>query len=272
LTITSDGDISRTAPSVAAVTPLNETGSALAQRIVGLTVTFDRPMNPATVTRADVRIIDPNGLPVRIVSVLPATTMNPMQFRVKTGTWIKSGDYQVRIGPAVADQFGNSLDGNGNGNQSEMVDASTTVHTLTHRAFLSTQPPAVIPRGKSLIRAIAINPAISINELAIELNIQHPSVGDLKITLIAPNGTEIVLVANRGGAGDNFVRTVFSTAAVNPIAAATAAFHGDFRADDDVGLAGLIGQNAKGYWKLKIEDTGTGDAGKLLSWGVYVRP
>jgi subtilisin-like proprotein convertase family protein len=38
-------------------------------------------------------------------------------------------------------------------------------------------------------------------------------------------------------------------------------------------MAALVGVNARGTWKLKVEDTATGaDLGQLLSWALYVKP
>ena len=103
-----------------------------------------------------------------------------------------------------------------------------------------------------------------------ELNIQHASVGDLKIRLIAPNGEQFLLVDHHGGTGANFVRTVLADSASNLLADGTAPFRGDFQPVQS--LAALAGRSAKGTWRLMIEDTGTGAAGQLLSWGLYVRP
>jgi subtilisin-like proprotein convertase family protein len=92
------------------------------------------------------------------------------------------------------------------------------------------------------------------------------------MTLIAPDGREILLVDHRGGAAADFTNTIFSTEATTPISGASPPFTGDFAPEDAAGLSGLQGTVAKGRWKLRIEDMGTGENGKLLSWGVYVKP
>jgi subtilisin-like proprotein convertase family protein len=135
---------------------------------------------------------------------------------------------------------------------------------------VSHNPPLVIPRGGSVTTTITVGSTAKIGDLAIELNIQHPSVGDLKVILIAPNGDQFVLIDHVGGTGANFVRTVLSDSATTPIGSGTAPFRGDFQPEES--LASLVGRAATGTWKLRVEDTGTGDAGSLLSWGLYVKP
>src|SRR5690606_10540119 len=61
-----------------------------------------------------------------------------------------------------------------------------------------------------------------IGEVTVSLHIQHTYDSDLHISLLSPDGTEIVLSANRGGSGENFgtdcaTRTVFSDHATSGI-------------------------------------------------------
>ena len=77
------------------------------------------------------------------------------------------------------------------------------------------------------------------------------------------------------GLSDSTARTtagnsVSDTETTTPIGDGTAPFRGDFQPSQS--LAALVGRAATGAWKLRVEDTGTGDAGSLLSWGLYVKP
>jgi subtilisin-like proprotein convertase family protein len=268
LTVTTSA--ARSAAGLVAVDPVNETGSSVATLVSSLQLVFAGPMNPTTVTPADVRVVDPRGFLVPVFTVVPAAGTNNTQFLVTTAPWVRAGNYSVRIGPAVTDIYGNSLDTNGNGAFLEANDKVILTKTIDNHVFLSHNPPLVIPRGGSVTTAITIGSTAKIGDLAIELNIQHPSVGDLKVILIAPNGDQFVLVDHVGGAGANFVRTVLSDAATTPIGDGTAPFRGDFQPSQS--LAALAGRAMTGTWKLRVEDTGTGDAGSLLSWGLYVKP
>jgi subtilisin-like proprotein convertase family protein len=260
----------RSFPTVTSVVRVNESGSALAERVTGVIVTFDRPMNPGTITRADFRIVDPDGRRVRVRSVAPLDATHT-QFRVITPVWRKAGTYTIAVGPRVADTLGNGLDGNSNGAFLDRDDGTLNSQAIDNHAFFAT-PRRLIPRGPSIMVGLRVRTPVSIDQLAVELNIQHPSVGDLKVTLIAPDGTEIVLSDHRGGAGSNFTNTVFSTAATTSIADGSAPFTGDFRADDAAGLDSRLGTIGSGKWRLRIEDTGIGEVGRLLSWGLYLKP
>jgi subtilisin-like proprotein convertase family protein len=268
LTISTDS--ARSAAGLVDVIPVNETGSLLAMRISGLELLFATPMNPATITSVDVKVRDPLGKAVRVLTVVPAAGTNNTRFLVATSPWVRAGNYTVRVGPAVADVFGNGLDTNGNGAFLELADAVLSTLAVDNHVFMSKQSPVAISRGGSVTAAIAVGSTARIGELAIELNIQHPSVGDLKVTLIAPTGEQFVLVDHRGGTGANFVRTILSDAATDSVATGSAPFRGDFQPEQS--LAALAGRVVTGTWKLKVEDTGTGDAGSLLSWGLYVKP
>jgi subtilisin-like proprotein convertase family protein len=263
-------DDARSAPVLTNVVPVNSTGSSLALLISGLTLTFDRLMNAATVTRRDIRITDPSGHPVAVRSMTPDPVMGTLQFRVVTRPWTKAGMYTVRIGPAMSDMFGNAFDVNGNGTFLEPADASVTTLVVPNDVFAGPSS-RTIPRGRTTEVSLLVNRPVKIDDLAIEINLQHPSVGNLKITLIAPNGTQIVLVDHRGGAGGAFTETVFSASAAMSISSGSAPFNGEFKPEDEAAMAGLIGTVAKGKWTLKIEDTGIDGAGELQSWRLFVR-
>jgi len=77
--------------------------------------------------------------------------------------------------------------------------------------------------------------------LGVAMNIVHTYQGDLKVDLVAPDGT-LYNLHNRTGAGtDNIVRTV----AVN-----------------------ASSETANGVWKLRVNDNGAGDTGYINSWSM----
>jgi subtilisin-like proprotein convertase family protein len=271
LTLTTDS--ARTGLHLSAVTPVSETGSAVATLVSGLTLDFDRPVNPATLTAADVRVTDPAGRPVRVLSVIPAAGLGNTRFLVATAAWTKAGNYTVKVGPAVADLLGNGMDTNDSGGFLDAADALVVAVPVANHVFRSRTRPTAIPNATGgLTSAISVATTVPIGSLAVELNVQHPNLADLRVTLIAPNGTQIVLV-NHSGAGANFVRTVLSdeAPATATIAGGAAPYRGDYR--PDTALAAFVGMNAGGTWRLRVEDTATGaDVGQLLSWALYVKP
>src|SRR5205085_663750 len=71
--------------------------------------------------------------------------------------------------------------------------------------------------------------------------ITHGYVSDLKIELVAPDGTTVLLVDRRGADGNDFVDTVFTSDPSAPsITTASAPFTGTFRPEGD--LRALVGK------------------------------
>lgn len=101
------------------------------------------------------------------------------------------------------------------------------------------------------------------------INIQHPRVSDLKITLESPDGTSIWLT-NRNGrdTGKNYINTCFSAAGKNGyIHEAIAPFAGEFIPDGRMEYMNN-GQNPNGFWKLIVEDLKENVFGELDSFSI----
>ena len=117
-----------------------------------------------------------------------------------------------------------------------------------------------------------INPDL----ITISFSIAHTFSGDLKITLIKPNGMEIILV-NRFGDNSKYIGS--NVISINNLASgglvavggiiptgnylSTGAIYGV--AGD---LADLNGIGVTGNWGLKIQDLSTIDSGNLISWSL----
>jgi subtilisin-like proprotein convertase family protein len=99
------------------------------------------------------------------------------------------------------------------------------------------------------------------------LNLTHTYNSDLKIQLIAPDGTTVLLCNGIGGGDDNFTNTCFNESATTPIINGTAPFTGDFTPQGDMGVVNN-GQNPNGNWVLRITDNAGADIGDLLSWSL----
>ncbi|MFD6886860.1 S8 family peptidase [Streptomyces sp. NPDC059957] len=77
--------------------------------------------------------------------------------------------------------------------------------------------------------------------LSVSVDIKHTYIGDLKVDLVAPDGTLYNLHNRSGGSADNIIKTV----AVN--------------ASSEV---------ANGVWKLRVNDNANIDTGKIDSWAL----
>lgn len=103
--------------------------------------------------------------------------------------------------------------------------------------------------------------------------LEHPSPGDLVITLASPAGTTVTLSSRNGGAhADAFNGTAWTDSAVTPVT--------DYVFTDGVPAAFLqpegafgafIGENPTGTWNLTITDQSPGGAGTLQSWQLILK-
>lgn len=99
---------------------------------------------------------------------------------------------------------------------------------------------------------ISVARAGVVKDVKVTLDLKHTYIGDLDISLIAPDGTKVKLHARGGRETDDIVGT----------------YGTDLRAIDD--LAVLKGKEAKGDWQLKIVDLAGQDVGNLVSWGLNI--
>jgi subtilisin-like proprotein convertase family protein len=108
---------------------------------------------------------------------------------------------------------------------------------------------------------------LQLHDIGVRLDdIRHTYDSDLIITLIAPDGTRVLLANRVGQDTDNFYRTVLYDAAATPIVDGSGPFTGAFQPDSP--LAALNGHSATGTWKLHIADVAAGDVGTLYAWSL----
>ncbi|MBE0542835.1 MAG: immunoglobulin domain-containing protein, partial [Verrucomicrobia bacterium] len=145
--------------------------------------------------------------------------------------------------------------------------------------YQATDVPLPIPDFGTLAAPLSVQDfTAGIAEVSVSVHVQHTYDSDLHISLVAPDGTEVVLSANRGGSGMNFgtscaTRTVFSDHATNAIASGTAPFVGTFRPETPLSaLWGRTGPDVNGVWTLKVADGVEADTGTLLCWTLSLAP
>lgn len=99
------------------------------------------------------------------------------------------------------------------------------------------------------------------------INLTHTYVGDLEISLVAPDGTAIQLMSGIGGGDDDLQNTCFRGDASVSITSAAAPFSGTFKPMGQMGMVNN-GQNPNGIWQLRIYDGYGGDEGALQNWSI----
>ncbi len=150
------------------------------------------------------------------------------------------------------------------------ANADVICAAMTHRGILT--GCAVLPRGEltffeSVERGAAIpdnDPAgitlhtfvsdpRAIERIFVRVDIDHPFRGDLRIVLVAPDGSQFVLQNPSPDRTAN-IRATFGRDAIP--------------ADS---LEPLRGRSAGGEWRLLVSDLRPRDAGTMLSWGVVIQ-
>lgn len=87
---------------------------------------------------------------------------------------------------------------------------------------------------------------VRLSEARLSIDLVHTYVGDLRLTLISPAGTQVVLHDRNGGNADNIQRS--------------------FDAGTTPGLSLLNGEPVQGAWTLWVQDLARADTGKLERW------
>ena len=130
--------------------------------------------------------------------------------------------------------------------------------------YPSTDTPKQLVDYGTMTSTLAVADIFTVGDTNVTLNIGHTYVGDVTIALVAPDSSQVVLVNQVGGGGDNFVNTVLDDEADTSIAGGTAPFTGHFLPSQPLGI--LDGKASSGDWKLVITDSYWGDTGTLYNW------
>ena len=99
------------------------------------------------------------------------------------------------------------------------------------------------------------------------IDITHPRVSNLGISLLAPDGTQVDLVDGAGGSGANFTGTCFSMSDTTTIFSGFAPFTGGFYPRHNIGEVNDV-QSGIGTWLLLVQNIIEGDSGTLNSWSL----
>ena len=112
--------------------------------------------------------------------------------------------------------------------------------------------------------------AINTNSFGLEyitIDIVHPSDGQLRIKLQAPNGSIYFLSSFNGGTGANYDSTIFHDTSTVPIGLGTAPFAGIYHSEDALSSFNN-GMNPNGTWNLMVRDQTVGSIGNVASYSI----
>ncbi|MCL5097751.1 MAG: proprotein convertase P-domain-containing protein [Candidatus Omnitrophica bacterium] len=133
---------------------------------------------------------------------------------------------------------------------------------------LPTVAPAFINDNSTLTKSMTVSGVTgAITDVNIGVSLDHTWDADLRLTLIAPDGTRVTLANGNGGSGDNF-RTTFDDSAANSLYYGSAPFNGSYRPIQPLSM--LNGKSANGTWTLEISDLYARDIGYLNSFSLDI--
>jgi len=126
---------------------------------------------------------------------------------------------------------------------------------------------------------LVVGESFNLNALAVRVQATHSWVGDLRLTLRAPDGREVLLLDGPvdGGGGscrDDDMDVLFDDASLVDLAmhcdGTTPWFSGDAFPLEP--LSPLLGMSVAGTWTLVIEDLANGDGGTVIWWELVTDP
>lgn len=142
--------------------------------------------------------------------------------------------------------------GHGKVNASRAVRAAASAVETSAVIDVEQVPNAVIPDdGTLVVSSIEIDAPGRVAELRVRVDITHTFIGDLRVDLVAPDGTAVGLHNNGGGSADNLVRT--------------------YSPQETPALRPLLGREIRGTWTLQVRDTVRLDRGRLNRWRIAAR-
>ncbi len=163
-------------------------------------------------------------------------TYNVSAFNGKSavGTW------KLKVVDNAAQDTG-SIDG-----WSLTIKATYTSNAPTEHTYVSADTPISIPDNDSngITSNIYVPDSAVVTELKVTVDITHTYIGDLIVTIIAPDGSTATLSDRAGGSDDDIHKTWTLTA--------------------DGGI------QIHGTWKLKVSDNAPDDTGTLDDWKLQI--
>jgi len=248
-------------PRVVAAAILGSTTS-----VSGIRLTFSEAVNASTFNTSDLTAFTgftPTNL---AVSQVNATTFDVTFTAVTT-----AGSYSFRVGPNLTDTAtpGNLMNQDNdtvNGEANDYATVQFNVSSAPATLRFTNDTDYAIRDYTTTTSPISVTQTGTITDVNVEVTLTHTYVGDLRLRLIAPDGTIRTLFYYHGGGGDNMTATVFDDEAGTSITAGAAPYAGSFRPYN--ALSPLDGKSITGTWRLQVYDGAGADIGTLRSWSI----
>lgn len=120
------------------------------------------------------------------------------------------------------------------------------------RVDIAQTPNLPIPdAGGPVASAVEVGDEGRISDIRLQLDIRHTYIGDLRVELIAPDASSVLLHNHAGGSADNLIRS--------------------YTPQDTPALRALLGRPIRGRWQLRVRDEAGFDVGRLAAWRLSAR-
>ena len=137
--------------------------------------------------------------------------------------------------------------------EAAVAEALSRIQTTGSQSFQgSSAPDKSIPDNNSrgIKDKIVCQEAFVIATIKVIIDITHTYIGDLRVILISPSGTEVPLHVRNGGSANDL--------------------HAEFDIHSVPGLHALSGEPVNGDWILHVQDLAAVDRGRLKSWSLDI--
>jgi subtilisin-like proprotein convertase family protein len=142
--------------------------------------------------------------------------------------------------------------GHGKVNAFRAVEAAASAAAEANLVDVEERPNLRIPDvGAPVVSSIDIDERGSIVEMRVQVDISHTYISDLRVDLIAPDSTGVVLHNHTGGSANDLIKT--------------------YSAQETPALRALEGKPIGGTWRLQVRDTFRLDVGRLNRWRIVAR-
>ena len=145
---------------------------------------------------------------------------------------------------------------------------------LTGPNTVSDSPAIAIVDNTTFSTTINIPDSFTMNDVNMDIDIEHTWTGDITLTLEHPDGTQVIVFDDADGCSANDIGVTFDDESANPLDCDP---NGGGTDDDAFPLADYIpsnalsafdGKDSQGVWTLFVEDDAGGDTGILNSWAI----